>query len=325
MDLLAYFERFNTHYMPASAMGRGNVFVWDLRAEERPVIASWEGVLVDDICVSSATMRIGIASVTTDGKISFYEIPNKMRLYEIQTTLFIGYQATDVGLVSSETCDKVVVLAERKSVGFDVITGQYLYEFADARNILFSVDGLYVYAKYDFKLAQCDATTGLELRIFELKQAHYEVRQNPSGTRIVWLQDIDEDRRKIELVVVDTVSGEIIQVFPSQLRSLEKFVDDDVVVVVDGESVVDSGGFMRYFNISTGEMTPRAPRKLDTYGVHVVSGVITSFDILSTSIRAYDLATGSELFHVAIPSLCSTGQLSAQSIDVSLNKNVVLM
>jgi hypothetical protein len=318
MDLLAYFENWE-----GQGRGLGMVCVWDLSSETRPLIAHWDVVKVDDIWVSSLSMLVGIMSTepNTDSTICIFEIPSKTLVAEIHFGFYVGFLHH---FTCNFACDKVAVARGEDTVGYDVSSGNCLYEFADANEMVFSYDNRFVYVKYEFKVAQCDVTSGQELASFEEfvnPTCFCCFQQNPSGTRLTWLQVVSKndsaaDSSLYDMVVLDTTSGQILQTWRTEFGWVAGFRDDEVAIAVIEDCV-------QYYNIETAEMTPTGVKKSLVHSADVIDGITTAFDATPGRIQATDLATGTELYSLDFPNQGRTYRFNA--IRVSVNNIVLLL
>jgi hypothetical protein len=311
MELLGYVERWAAPYY-----GWGRVYVWDLGSESRPMIANWDHLCVEDICLSGRALRLATESIFFDGKITVFEIPSRTKLYEIQTDLPFA-RAYD--FVCNGGCDKVGLRTEGRVIAFDVTNGQRIYEFEDANELLFSTDDLYVYVKYNNAVAQCDAASGQELKRFQCSAYFTKVSsflQSPSGTRVIWGENIDEDGEMNDVVVLDSSLGKIMHRFSAKFDSVKGFVTEDSAAVIED-------GLVQSFSTETGETIPTAVDMTVIYAAALINGVSTVFDMRDNTIFAADLANGAELFTISLPG--TMNRRTTRSIRLSVNNYVGLM
>jgi outer membrane protein assembly factor BamB len=317
MDLLAYFENWENE-----DRGFGMVYVWDVGSETRPLIACWDRIKVDAVCVSSVSMRVGIMSVEpiANSKISIFEIPGKTILCEFY---FGPYDDFDHHFTCNLVCDKVAAARRNTAVAFDVCSIQPLYEFAGANEMAFSHDNRFVYVKYDFRVAQCDVLSGQELRTFNdtMKQTCLSCfQQNLTGTRLTWLK-VAANRAvhgslQYDMVILDTISGQIINTWCNGFGWTAGFCDDEMVVAVDEDCV-------QLYSIETAELTPTLVNKRSVAVAGVTSGIITAFNFTYGCIHATDLTTGVELYSFRLPN--PDRPCIFQDLRLSVNNTVVLM
>jgi hypothetical protein len=184
---------------------------------------------------------------------------------------------------------------------------------------LFSIDDLYVYVKYNNAVAQCDATSGQELKRFQCSAFFTKVSsflQSPSGTRVIWGENIDEDGEMNDVVVLDSSLGKIIHRFSTKFDSLKGFVTEDSAAVIDD-------GLVQSFSTETGETIPTAVDMTVIYAAALINGVSTVFDMRDNTIFAADLANGAELFTISLPG--TMNRRTTRSIRLSVNNYVGLM
>jgi hypothetical protein len=318
MDLLAYYVR---ERWDGTALG--SVCVFDLSSDENFLLAAWENVAVDSVCLSSTAMRIAVVTARA-GLVTTFDIPAKTKISEF------SFDPALLGYATQVTCDSIlgkigIVGAHRVTV-YETDSGCELYEFEKVLNsppmgLMFSYDGRYVYAQYTQQIVRCDAATGSQLQIMDVSSNmnyYQSLRQSQSGSHIIWRRQMLGDFSGHQIAILDTELGTIINFLPDSSMGIHDFLDDEVIVL--------SGPVKAQLcNIVTNERTQTAVRKDHIRDIGVINGVPAAFYMVADFICASELPSGELLLSIRLPEQCRPDNNQLDGLKVSRNRNTVVL
>jgi hypothetical protein len=315
MNLVAYAD-----IEGPSAAHVGTVSVWDISSEGQPLIAVWNDIGVDCICVSAVGRRIGIASYESS-TVSVYEIPSQTLIQEI------GFDKDGENLIECCCCDIACTRIAVPRLGrtctvYDANSGHRLLDFPklasqSVERLLFSADGQYVFASYERKLVQYDASTGAVVNIIDnngiCAMFAHTLHLSPSGTRVFWLH-LHQNQSICHLMALNILTGvaSCVGEFKTGLSVLG-VLDEDVIIV----SGVD------YYNVDLCKRMPAVVRDDSVWKVAVVNNVPVAFAMNADHIGATNLASGEELFRLEVE--LHSMSYDIKNMQVSTSSTVVLM